>query len=194
MAHMNLGYLIKLPMIKMIRIFFLLLLLPFGGYAQQESHFSTDGFSSFWQNPATSGTLDKLSFNFLGRLQWVGVESAPQTFMFNSSGRLELNQLKNKSLEDRIGVGVNLIGEQVGFQNKWVFQVPLNYQFKLGETYLSAGLSVGFRAIIMSNDWVPPQTLFDPLLPGDVSGTVFNMMQAFFGMPRNFMLEFRQLN
>jgi type IX secretion system PorP/SprF family membrane protein len=173
----------------MIKSFSLLIfIVPLMSLAQQEPHFSSDGFSSFWQNPASTGALQKLSVTAVGRLHWVGIDSAPKSIMVNTGYSFDVNGKRDENSKGKIGVGINLMKEKVGYQNNWTFQVPLNYQFDLKETYLSVGIAPGFKQINFSPGSPPSNPGTGPVIPAAIAGRFFNLDAGVFWYSDKFYL------
>lgn len=128
--------------------------------AQQYPVFVSEGFTSFWNNPASFGSWNKFSFNAVGSLQWVGIESAPRSIMINAEHGVDFETQSDSWKNVRFGYGINVIVENVGFQNNFIFTVPLNYQIKIKESFLSIGIAPGFRKLSFDPSWVPPSPGF----------------------------------
>ena len=150
----------------MKKFLILFLLLPFVSNSQQDPYFVTDGFGALWNNPASFGAKNKFAINTLGRLQWVGLGSGPRLIMVNSEFGVDFSEFQFNNVAGKIGIGANFIAAEAGGFKEQIFQVPLNYQFKIDETYLSLGISTGFRRIDFTDIiWVSPQSPEDPLIP-----------------------------
>jgi type IX secretion system PorP/SprF family membrane protein len=147
-------------------LFFIIVFLPSVSQAQQDPYFVTDGLGALWNNPASFGAKNKVAVNTVGRLQWVGLDDPSKLLMTNADFSISLNQKGESSTANKIGFGINFIGlEFAGFKEQ-IFQLPINYQFKIKETYLSVGLSAGFRRLDFTGVfWIPPQTQEDSLIP-----------------------------
>ena len=98
--------------------------------------------SQYWSiptyyNPAASGATDYLRINGGARLQWLGIENAPQSFLGQVDMPLNL-------LGKRIGVGAGLQAETLGLFSNFDIDVQFSYKLKLLKGELSIGAQVGY--------------------------------------------------
>ncbi|MFT4603037.1 MAG: type IX secretion system PorP/SprF family membrane protein [Arenicella sp.] len=134
--------------------------------AQQDPHFVSEGFSPFWTNPASFGSWNKFSVNTVGGLEYVGFGDPRQKLMVNAEFALPIGEKFTPNSTFQIGTGINFIATSFGGIKTKIFQVPLNYQFKIQNTTLSIGVSPGFRQLDFTYViWVPPTDNPDPLIP-----------------------------
>lgn len=104
--------------------------------AQQEPLYTQYMFNTVSVNPAYTGTRDALNMLFLSRLQWTGLDGAPETYTFTA--HTPLNNYK-------MGVGVSLVSDNIGPVNNFYFN--LNYAYRVNLTdkmILSMGIKGGF--------------------------------------------------
>ncbi len=104
--------------------------------AQQLPQFTQYMFNTISINPAYAGSRETISIVGLHRSQWVGLEGAPstQTLSINSPLRNE-----------KIGVGISIINDQLGYENFVYAYGDFSYTIKTGEkTKLAFGLKAGF--------------------------------------------------
>ena len=129
----------------MRKILTLFALFCFAGtlFAQQDAMFSKYMFNSLTYNPAYAGAKDHMSIGLLHRTQWWGIDGAPTTQSFAIH-----TPLRN----ERVGVGFNVVNDNIGPTNNFGANVSYAYRIPMGETgKLSIGLQAGvenFRA-----DW-----------------------------------------
>jgi len=107
-----------------------------GGYvnAQQDAMFTKYMFNSLVFNPGYAGSSEFLSVGVLHRSQWVGIDGAPVTQSVTAH-----TPLKN----DRVGVGLSLINDQIGPTNNLGANLSYAYRIPLGD---NAKLSIGLQA------------------------------------------------
>lgn len=107
-------------------------------------------------NPAYAGSREVLSAVLLHRTQWIGLEGAPQTSTFSMHTPIE---------RKKIGLGFNLINDQLGALNETALTGNFSYTIDLDYfVKLSMGISAG--ATLYSQDLSKLDTRFpDPLYP-----------------------------
>lgn len=111
--------------------------------AWADAHGQADAqLSQYWSiptyyNPAASGATDYLRINGGARLQWLGIENAPQSFLGQVDMPLNL-------LGKRIGVGAGLQAETLGLFSNFDIDVQFSYKLKLLKGELSIGAQVGY--------------------------------------------------
>lgn len=88
-------------------------------------------------NPANTGNTDFLRIRGAARLQWIGVENAPKSFV----GAADIPfQLGGK----RLGAGVTAMQESLGLFSNLNIAAQLSYKFKIGKGYLSVGVQPAY--------------------------------------------------
>lgn len=86
-------------------------------------------------NPAYVGTTEKLEIAGLYRAQWIDIPGAPRTMRFGSN-----IPLKNETM----GLGFNVISDQLGPSTQTYVDLAYSYQFNISEnTKLSFGMDAG---------------------------------------------------
>lgn len=100
--------------------------------------------SQYWAvpayyNPAASGSTDFLRIRAGAKLQWVGIENAPMSFMGTADSPLKIGS-------KRIGLGVNIMQESLGLFSNLIANIQASYKIKLfkGRGVLSIGLQGGY--------------------------------------------------
>ena len=98
--------------------------------------------SQYWAiptyyNAGASGSSDYLRINGGARLQWLGIENAPQSFLGQVDMPLNL-------LGKRIGVGAGLQSETMGLFSNLNINAQFSYKIKLLKGELSIGAQVGY--------------------------------------------------
>lgn len=113
----------------------LLLCCIFTLYAQKEPQYTQYMYNIGSFNPAYVGTVERPDAALLYRAQWIDVPGAPRTLRFG--GNLPLNN-------EKMGLGLNLINEELGPLSQTYIDISYSYQIPVGQdTYLSFGLSGG---------------------------------------------------
>ena len=109
--------------------------------AQQDLLLSQQFFSRINVNPAGTGNNSKFDAFLLGRFQWVGVDNAPKTGLFNISGYCEnlKSSLGLSVYHDHLGVGHSSTNAQVVYSCH--LDVTEKYILSMG---LSGGANFGY--------------------------------------------------
>jgi len=121
--------------------------------AQQDPKFTHYMFNEVVYNPAFIGSnMDQFCANLVNHQQWMGMNiedgsTAPTTTTFNVHRPF---YLKNKS--HKMGAGLVVYSDQLGFTNSTSLYGGLSYHYKMGEStdpavgtkWLIGGLNVGF--------------------------------------------------
>ncbi len=168
-------------MIKGVNIlfFFLTSNFLFGQYIPSFTAFME---TDLLYNPSVSGNKECLSSMMGYRSQWVGVDGAPNYFIFSTS-----LPTKNSS----IGMGLNFLNESIGANRNNLITANLSYRFLVSHGVLSFGLSGGVKNINYNNDLVEVSNSSDPVfLIGSRSyynpyfgfGTSYKVNNLFFGI------------
>ena len=87
-------------------------------------------------NPSAIGTTDFIKIRGDMRMQWVGIENAPQSIALAAD-------MPFKFLNQRFGVGLVMQNETLGLYSNMVLGAQLGYKFKLLKGEFSAGVQVG---------------------------------------------------
>ena len=116
-------------------LFISLITLCFGvSQAQQVPQFSQNMFNKLANNPAISGSSEKVNATVLHRSQWMGFDGAPTTL--------------NLSIESLIqilhgGIGLNIVSDAIAEYSNLGVQLSYAYQTDLGNGQLGIGVSAG---------------------------------------------------
>ena len=106
---------------KYLLLFVLIVASITGIRAQYDSQLSQYFMAMGYYNPAYAGVQEDLNMLALSRLQWIGIEGAPKSFLINADMPLKLGKTNH-------GVGLLVFTEGIGlFQNT---QVNLQYDYK----------------------------------------------------------------
>src|ERR1700761_7618269 len=107
--------------------------------AQQTIQFSEYMFNGLALNPAYAGYKDDWTINLSSRLQWIGIQGAPQT------GTASVDGLTN-STDKNMGIGFLATFDRLGPENTSSFYANYAYRLRLDNEdtkRLCFGLAVG---------------------------------------------------
>lgn len=112
-------------------------------YAQQDPQYTQYMYNTMAVNPAYAGSRGHTVLTALGRFQWVGFDGAPNTQNLSYDTLLAFS---------KIGLGVNLVNDQIGPSSEIYFDVNGSYTVETGmKGNLAFGLRLGGR--LLSIDW-----------------------------------------
>lgn len=145
-------------------------------YAQSDAQFTQYWAVPAYYNPAAAGSLDFIRIRGGAKLQWIGIERAPKSFLGMADMPVKL------SAKHRLGVGALFNQESIGLYNNLAVSAQLNYRFNFLKGVLSIGVQPGFyNAKFKGSDvYIPEGDDYhepnDPDLPtSDVSGNAFDL-------------------
>jgi type IX secretion system PorP/SprF family membrane protein len=151
-------------------------------------------------NPAYAGTHDHMQVTGLFRRQWLDFPGSPQTATFTLHSPLQ---------NDKVGLGMSLINDQVGEIKTIAFNAAYSYHIRFKKSSLSLGLQAGFRNFAINLNDIqlsPDESAQDIAFQGNISQWSLNFgAGAFwygdnwyvnFGIPnmRNNIIRAQQLN
>lgn len=158
----------------------LLLILLLAALAVQASAQTDAQLSQYYEapayyNPAAIGLRDSINIRLGSRMQWVGVDHAPRSF-------LGLVNMPLKIGKRRIALGLNASGESEGLYRHMRVSLQAAYKFRFLKGTMTAGLQLGFanEQFRGSEVFIPDGDDFheptDEALPRtDVSGNAFDL-------------------
>ena len=88
-------------------------------------------------NPANTGNTDFLRIRAGARLQWLGIENAPKSFLGAADCPFQV-------FGKRVGVGVTAMQEGIGLFSNLNIGLQLSYKLKLGKGWLSIGVQPAY--------------------------------------------------
>ena len=100
--------------------------------AQHTQYFEVPNY----YNPSAIGTTDFVKIRGGARMQWVGIENAPQSFILAAD-------MPFKIANQRFGVGVAMQQETLGLYENMTLGAQVGYKFKLLKGEFSVGAQVG---------------------------------------------------
>lgn len=124
-------------------------------------------------NPAAVGADSALHITAFDRMQWVGVENAPQTFFVSADMPFKFKKVRN-------GVGIALMNDKAGLFNTTQLGLQYSYSLNLWQGRLALGLQAGMVNQSFAGDdiYIPDGDAWDPsadgLPTGDVSAMTFD--------------------
>lgn len=137
---------------KLITILFLVMV--WCSYGQQLPQFTQYMYNTISINPAYAGSRESLSVVALHRSQWSGFDGGPQTLTASIHSPLR---------NDRVGLGVSFINDQLGFENFSYVYGDFSYTIPTGQqSQLAFGLKAGFTQYNLDQAF-----LNDPSVSGD---------------------------
>lgn len=108
---------------------------PLKGWAQQEPLYTQYMFNAMSVNPAVTGIEETLNATFLSRLQWTGLDGAPETYSFTA---------QSPFTEQDMGIGVAMVADNLGPVKNYYFNVNYSYRLQVSKTMkLAFGLKGG---------------------------------------------------
>ena len=155
-------------------IIILLCILPLCASAQTEANISQYYAAPTLINPAATGQTDFVRIRGGARLQWLGIENAPKTFMGAADMPFKLGN-------SRVGVGAVVAQESIGLYSSMDLGVQASYKLKKWGGVWSIGLQIGFRdqSFKGSEVYLPDgddyhQGTDDAIPTSDIHGTAFD--------------------
>lgn len=145
----------------------ILFLLGVTGFSQQLPQFTQYQYNTISINPAYAGSRNALSAVGLYRNQWTGFNGAPET------GTLSVHSpLRN----DKIGLGISIINDELGFENFTFAYADFSYTIKTGEkTRLAFGIKGGITRYSLDNElFLDPDVANDPFFQQSIDRTTPN--------------------
>ncbi len=136
--------------------------------AQQETQNSFYMFNASLLNPAYAGSRDALSIVADGRMQWMNFAGAPKTNCFT---------LHTPLVIESIGLGLNVLNDQIGAQSRNAIFADFSYRIKLNKKNdrLAFGLRGGVDLISKDFTNLDVNDNTDPMITqGSFNTTLFN--------------------
>ena len=133
-------------------------------FAQQDPQFTQFMHSKLIYNPGYAGTSDAICANVLYRQQWVNFPGAPKTGLLSFD--MPIGSLP-------IGIGLNVMNDQIGFDKTLFARLALSYKRPLGAGNLGIGIDGGILQKQFNGTWITPDgtNKVDNAIPNYTSGT-----------------------
>lgn len=158
-----------------VAIAFVASILAFRVQAQSDPVFVQYWAIPSFYNPAASGESEYLRIRGGARLQWLGIENAPKSFLLTGDSPLMIGRKK-------IGLGVNAVQETLGLFSNLLINAQASYKMRLFNGELSIGLQGGYfnTRFRGSEVYIPDDDDFhqsgDQAIPTqDLSGNSFDL-------------------
>lgn len=128
-------------------------------WSQNDFQFSQFMFNELCYNPAVAATSDDINLSLLGRQQWVGFGGAPSTQSFNAFC----------NFEKLGGFGLNVLNEQLGYENNLNARFSYARKFRFGDTTsFCLGLSGGVASRSIDADELSFENPAEAISPTDL--------------------------
>ncbi|MCK4745771.1 MAG: type IX secretion system membrane protein PorP/SprF [Bacteroidales bacterium] len=114
--------------------------------AQQDPKFSQNMFLVPYLNPGAVGSGDKICLAAAFRNQWTGLPDAPVTTLFSA-------HMPVSFLGRTHGIGLNLMNDNLAFNNDFLFSASYAFRIDLGMGSLGIGTNVGLANQSLTPDW-----------------------------------------
>ncbi|HER09427.1 MAG TPA: type IX secretion system membrane protein PorP/SprF [Bacteroides sp.] len=114
--------------------------------AQQDPKFSQNMFLVPVYNPGAVGSSDRICLAAAFRNQWTGLPDAPVISTFSAHMPLRF-------LGRTHGIGINLMNDNLGFSNDFLFSAAYAFRIDLGRGNLGIGTSLGVANQSLSPTW-----------------------------------------
>jgi len=102
---------------------------------QQMPQYSQYTFNDYMINPAVAGTHNYLQVRAFSRMQWLGIDGAPQTYSISAYGPTK---------DQPMGYGGYIYGDYTGPTSKLVFKGSYAYNIPINSSIrISGGISLG---------------------------------------------------
>jgi type IX secretion system PorP/SprF family membrane protein len=100
-------------------------------FAQQQPFFSQFFYNKLIANPGAAGSTGLPAVTAFHRQQWTGLEGAPVT---------QALSINSPVLAERVGLGLTVVNDRIGFYNSTFVQAAYAYRVQLGSGRLGIGL------------------------------------------------------
>lgn len=114
-----------------------LMLMPLAAAAQNDVMLTQFWAVPAYYNPAATGEIDYLRIRGGGRMQWLGIENAPKSFLVSGDMPVKIGK-------KRVGVGLNMNQESLGLFSNMAINVQGSYKLKFLKGMLSIGVEGGY--------------------------------------------------
>lgn len=139
-----------------------------------------------YYNPGAAGDTDNLRLRGGGRLQWIGIDNAPKTFVVAAD-------MPFKLFNKKFGVGLVAQQESMGLFRNLTVNAQIGYKLKLFKGELTGSLQIGFlnEQFKGSEVYIPSDDDYhqpdDDAIPNrDVSGNALDLGIGLFYTHRKF--------
>lgn len=142
-------------------ILFLLMLLGFDLFAQQDAQYTQYMFNGLVINPAYAGNKGIFNINGVYRDQWAGIDGAPRTMTISVDGPI---------YKKTMALGLDIIKDKIGAQDLFSLYTSYSYRLKLSnEGTLSLGLALGLTQYSFDGSQITLHDNTDLSKPGSLA-------------------------
>ncbi len=121
----------------------IMVVLGLNSYSQQDPHYTQYMYNAMSINPGYTGSVKSATVTLFARMQWVGIDGAPDTQVLSYDTNLNWRGL---------GLGFNVVNDNIGPSSEKTFDANVSYGIRVGEeAKLAFGLKLGVRHLSM--DW-----------------------------------------
>jgi type IX secretion system PorP/SprF family membrane protein len=167
---MRLNRLFALPLIATA-----IAISPLHSLAQSDAQMSQYYEVPTYYNPAAVGQTDYINVRAAARLQWVGIDNAPQNFMLTAD-------MPFKLFNKRFGTGVVVNQESIGLYRTLNIHAQLGFKLKKFGGEFTAAISAGMydqtfkgSEVVLPDDDDYHQSTDDGVPTRDLHGTAFDL-------------------
>ena len=143
--------------------------------AQTDPQFSQYYAMPTFYNPAAVGRTDYLNIRGGARLQWVGIDNAPRSFLITAD-------MPFKFIGKRFGAGLVMSQESIGLYNTLTLDAQLGFKFKKWGGEFTGAIQLGMydqafkgSEVILPDDDDYHQGTDDGIPTTDLHGTAFDI-------------------
>ena len=157
---MSLLSVIKVVQMRKVLVLGVVGLMWLGAFSQQDYQVTHFMFDKLSVNPGFAGMNQGICATLIGRQQWSGLPTQPETGVFNAHAKID--QIQG-------GAGISYYYDKLGFETNTVVRLTYSYHKDLGDGVLGLGASVGFLTKSFDAAWITPDgQIFttDPNIPG----------------------------
>lgn len=122
---------------RKILLFSIFIALGLTATAQQEAQYTQFMYNKLAYNPAYAGSLGATTATGIVRSQWLGLEGAPKSQVFNIDAPLS---------DNRVGIGLNLARTTIGIATNYNADISYAYRVPLGKGNIGVGLQGSIRS------------------------------------------------
>ena len=122
---------------RKILLFSIFIALGLSATAQQEAQYTQFMYNKLAYNPAYAGSLGATTATGIVRSQWLGLEGAPKSQVFNIDAPL---------YDNRVGIGLNLARTTIGIATNYNADISYAYRVPLGKGNIGVGLQGSIRS------------------------------------------------
>lgn len=171
---------------KQLLLFFMAVLLcGFSAIAQTDGQLTQYFAVPTYYNPAAIGNTDFVRIRAGSRMQWIGVDNAPRTFLLTADSPLKL-------FGKRIGVGVVASSESAGLFRTLNIGIQAGYKVRLLKGEFTGAVQIGFANEVFkgSEVFIPDDNEYhqptdDAIPKTDVSGNALDLgVGVFYTKPK----------